>query len=197
MANGLEIVLSDPAVKSVFVNVFGGITACDAVANGILQALQLLADKVSRSPSRSSSAWTATTRRPAARSSTRPRTRSSSGSTPWTVRPRVPPSSLLWGTDNGYLADQGLQGHRSGITGSEGTKHTKRMLAAGTNVVGGTNRRRPGRRSTSTAPSSRSSAPSRRPWRRPVRTSPSSSCRRRSPRPPWSRRSTPRSAWPS
>ncbi|MDR7279355.1 ADP-forming succinate--CoA ligase subunit beta [Catenuloplanes atrovinosus] len=45
MANGLEIVLSDPAVKSVFVNVFGGITACDAVANGILQALQLLADR--------------------------------------------------------------------------------------------------------------------------------------------------------
>jgi succinyl-CoA synthetase beta subunit len=45
MANGLEIVLSDPAVKSVFVNVFGGITACDAVANGILQALALLADR--------------------------------------------------------------------------------------------------------------------------------------------------------
>ena len=39
MANGLEIVLSDPAVKSVFVNVFGGITACDEVANGIVQAL--------------------------------------------------------------------------------------------------------------------------------------------------------------
>jgi succinyl-CoA synthetase beta subunit len=45
MANGLEIVLSDPAVKSVFVNVFGGITACDAVANGILQALKLLGDR--------------------------------------------------------------------------------------------------------------------------------------------------------
>ncbi|EOR70340.1 ADP-forming succinate--CoA ligase subunit beta [Thermobifida fusca] len=42
MANGLEIILSDPAVKSVFVNVFGGITACDAVANGIVQALELL-----------------------------------------------------------------------------------------------------------------------------------------------------------
>lgn len=42
MANGLEIVLSDPAVKSVFVNVFGGITACDAVANGIIQALAML-----------------------------------------------------------------------------------------------------------------------------------------------------------
>jgi succinyl-CoA synthetase beta subunit len=45
MANGLEIVLADPSVKSVFVNVFGGITACDEVANGILQALQLLADR--------------------------------------------------------------------------------------------------------------------------------------------------------
>ncbi|MFG1926666.1 ADP-forming succinate--CoA ligase subunit beta [Cryptosporangium sp. NPDC048952] len=45
MANGLEIILSDPAVKSVFVNVFGGITACDAVANGIVQALALLAER--------------------------------------------------------------------------------------------------------------------------------------------------------
>jgi succinyl-CoA synthetase beta subunit len=45
MANGLEIVLSDPSVKSVFVNVFGGITACDAVANGIVSAFQLLADR--------------------------------------------------------------------------------------------------------------------------------------------------------
>jgi succinyl-CoA synthetase beta subunit len=42
MANGLEIILSDPAVKSVFVNVFGGITACDAVANGIVAAFDLL-----------------------------------------------------------------------------------------------------------------------------------------------------------
>ncbi|GAA1034413.1 ADP-forming succinate--CoA ligase subunit beta [Virgisporangium ochraceum] len=42
MANGLEIVLGDPAVKSVFVNVFGGITACDEVARGILSAFELL-----------------------------------------------------------------------------------------------------------------------------------------------------------
>jgi succinyl-CoA synthetase beta subunit len=42
MANGLEIVLSDPAVTAVFVNVFGGITSCDAVANGIVSALALL-----------------------------------------------------------------------------------------------------------------------------------------------------------
>jgi succinyl-CoA synthetase beta subunit len=39
MANGLEIILGDPDVKSVFVNVFGGITACDAVAEGIVRAL--------------------------------------------------------------------------------------------------------------------------------------------------------------
>lgn len=45
MANGLEIILGDPDVKSVFVNVFGGITACDEVANGIVQALKLLEDK--------------------------------------------------------------------------------------------------------------------------------------------------------
>ena len=42
MANGLGIILSDPDVRSVFVNVFGGITACDAVANGIVQAFELL-----------------------------------------------------------------------------------------------------------------------------------------------------------
>nr|WP_202446304.1 MULTISPECIES: ADP-forming succinate--CoA ligase subunit beta [unclassified Streptomyces] len=45
MANGLEIILGDPDVKSVFVNVFGGITACDEVANGIVQALELLKSK--------------------------------------------------------------------------------------------------------------------------------------------------------
>ena len=42
MADGLSIILGDPDVKSVFVNVFGGITSCDAVANGIVQALELL-----------------------------------------------------------------------------------------------------------------------------------------------------------
>jgi succinyl-CoA synthetase beta subunit len=48
MANGLHIILSDPAVKSVFVNVFGGITACDAVANGIVHALQILGDEATK-----------------------------------------------------------------------------------------------------------------------------------------------------
>jgi succinyl-CoA synthetase beta subunit len=42
MAAGLDVILGDPQVKSVFVNVFGGITACDAVANGIVKALEIL-----------------------------------------------------------------------------------------------------------------------------------------------------------
>jgi succinyl-CoA synthetase beta subunit len=45
MANGLHIILSDPDVRAVFVNVFGGITACDAVANGIVGALKMLGDE--------------------------------------------------------------------------------------------------------------------------------------------------------
>ena len=45
MANGLEIVLSDPSVRCVLVNVFGGITSCDAVANGIVSAFGMLTDR--------------------------------------------------------------------------------------------------------------------------------------------------------
>ena len=48
MADGLGIILGDPDVRSVFVNVFGGITACDAVANGIVQALEMLGDKATK-----------------------------------------------------------------------------------------------------------------------------------------------------
>ncbi|HEX2902173.1 MAG TPA: ADP-forming succinate--CoA ligase subunit beta [Jatrophihabitans sp.] len=48
MANGLDIILGDPAVRSVFVNVFGGITACDAVANGIVTALSMLGDAATK-----------------------------------------------------------------------------------------------------------------------------------------------------
>lgn len=48
MANGLSIILGDKDVKSVFVNVFGGITACDAVANGIVQALNMLGNHATK-----------------------------------------------------------------------------------------------------------------------------------------------------
>ncbi|HMY08962.1 MAG TPA: ADP-forming succinate--CoA ligase subunit beta [Marmoricola sp.] len=48
MADGLDVILNDPQVKSVFVNVFGGITSCDAVANGIVQALEILGDDANK-----------------------------------------------------------------------------------------------------------------------------------------------------
>ncbi|GAA2331194.1 ADP-forming succinate--CoA ligase subunit beta [Saccharopolyspora halophila] len=48
MAAGLDVILGDTDVKSVFVNVFGGITACDAVANGIVQALEILGDEATK-----------------------------------------------------------------------------------------------------------------------------------------------------
>lgn len=48
MADGLDVILNDDQVKSVFVNVFGGITSCDAVANGIVQALDILGDTATK-----------------------------------------------------------------------------------------------------------------------------------------------------
>jgi succinyl-CoA synthetase beta subunit len=48
MAAGLDVILNDPQVRSVFVNVFGGITACDAVANGIVGALTTLGDEANK-----------------------------------------------------------------------------------------------------------------------------------------------------
>ncbi|MFF2624126.1 MULTISPECIES: ADP-forming succinate--CoA ligase subunit beta [Oerskovia] len=48
MAAGLDVILNDEQVKSVFVNVFGGITACDEVANGIVQALAILGDEANK-----------------------------------------------------------------------------------------------------------------------------------------------------
>jgi succinyl-CoA synthetase beta subunit len=48
MADGLDVILNDPQVKAVFVNVFGGITACDEVANGIKGALEILGDSATK-----------------------------------------------------------------------------------------------------------------------------------------------------
>lgn len=48
MADGLDVILGDPQVKSVFVNVFGGITACDQVAEGIVKAIEILGDKATK-----------------------------------------------------------------------------------------------------------------------------------------------------
>ena len=48
MANGLDVILGDEQVKSVFVNVFGGITSCVAVAEGIVKALEILGDSATK-----------------------------------------------------------------------------------------------------------------------------------------------------
>ncbi|MGC5615679.1 ADP-forming succinate--CoA ligase subunit beta [Georgenia sp. Z1491] len=48
MADGLDVILGDTQVRSVFVNVFGGITACDEVARGIVQALEIIGDQATK-----------------------------------------------------------------------------------------------------------------------------------------------------
>ncbi|MEV6643960.1 ADP-forming succinate--CoA ligase subunit beta [Amycolatopsis sp. NPDC051371] len=48
MVNGLTVILGDPQVRSVFVNVFGGITACDAVATGIVRSLEILGSRATK-----------------------------------------------------------------------------------------------------------------------------------------------------
>ena len=96
--------------RAVFVNVFGGITACDAVANGIVQAFELLEQRGEPVTSRSSSGSTATTPTRVTRSSTRAALPgSSSGSTPWTAPPAARPS---WPrpAEGGGLSDGDLAG---------------------------------------------------------------------------------------
>src|SRR5690348_11735421 len=103
----------------------------------------------SRSTARSWSGWTGTTPRKAGRSWMGRGSPWSSRTTPWTVPPAAPPCWLP--------APRPLREHEraifltgesrimiQGITGSEGTKHGRRMLAAGTTVVGGTNPRKAG-----------------------------------------------------
>ena len=96
MANGLDVILGDSQVKSVFVNVFGGITACDAVANGIVGALKKLGDERQQAA-----------RRPPRRQQRRRGPRildegqpspGRSRPTPWTPGPTRPPS---WPTSRG------------------------------------------------------------------------------------------------
>ena len=189
MADGLEIILGDPDVRSVFVNVFGGITSCDAVANGIVQALGMLGDAASKPlVVRLDGNNVEEGRRILAEAAhplvTVVDTMDGAADKAAELAPRSEPDLMaIFLTADSKVIVQG-------ITGSEGTKHTRRMVASGTNVVGGVNPRKAGAR-TSTA--SRSSPPSPRRWRRPAPTSRSSSCRRRSPRPPSSRRSTPAS----
>ena len=144
MANGLEIVLSDPSVRSVLVNVFGGITSCDAVANGIVSAIGMLAgrgDTVDR-----------------------PIVVRLDGNNAAEGRRILQDAAIQRGRAGGDDGRRGAPGGRAGrrehemaifltgqsrvmiqgITGSEGRRHGARMLAAGTRIVGGTNPRKAG-----------------------------------------------------
>ena len=147
MANGLEIVLSDPSVRSVFVNVFGGITSCDAVANGIVSAIGMLESRGEPWTARSWSGWTGTTPPRAGASSPMPPSGWSSRCRRWTARPAGPRN---WRAPQRREHEMAifLTGQSrvmiQGITGSEGRRHGARMLAAGTAVVGGTNPRKAG-----------------------------------------------------
>ena len=108
MANGLDIILSDPDVRSVFVNVFGGITSCDAVANGIVARARhprrrgdQAAGRPTRRQQRASRGGGSWPRR---------RTRSSPSSTPWTMRPNAPPNSRTGRPDHVDLPQRRSRG---------------------------------------------------------------------------------------
>ena len=139
MANGLEMIISDAQVESVFVNVFGGITACDAVANGIVQAFELLASRdehvdkplvVRLDGNNAEEGRRILTeanlegRRAGGHDG---RCRQACGRAGCGREVRT--MSILLNKDTKVIVQ--------GMTGAEGTKHTTRMLASGTNIVGG------------------------------------------------------------
>ncbi len=140
MSNSLEIVLSDPQVESVLINVYGGITSCEQVAKGILEALDELgsskpivvrfdgnaaAEGLNILPSRT--APTCMSLRPWRKPHSRPHV----------SRPRRFAEMTLFIEDGAPVIVQGMTGH-------QGMTHTARMLKAGTNIVGGVNARKAG-----------------------------------------------------
>ena len=134
-------------MKSVFVNVFGGITACDAVANGIVQAFELLGAAAGTKPLvvRLDGNNAELGRRILADAKLPAR---GAGRHHGRRRATAPPS---WRTRaeglrkrHGYLPHREPKVIVQGMTGSEGMKHTQRMLASGTKIVGGVNPRKAG-----------------------------------------------------
>ena len=159
MASGLEIIIGDEQVKSVFVNVFGGITACDAVANGIVHAFELLARHGEHVDVPLVVRLTATTPSWVVRSC---RPQSAGTGTSGHDGRCGPPGrraggELKGGQDHGNLSEFRLQMIVQGMTGSEGRKHTHRMLTSGTQVVGGVTPAKADRSSSSNGAAYRSS----------------------------------------
>ncbi len=128
-----------------FVNVFGGITACDAVANGIVQALQILGDEANKPlVVRLDGNNVEEGRRILAEANHPLVTRS----TPWTTPPTPPPPKPKprrpERTDMAIFLTKDNKVIVQGITGGEATTHTALMLKAGTQIVGGVNARKAG-----------------------------------------------------
>ncbi|MDU2314889.1 MAG: ADP-forming succinate--CoA ligase subunit beta [Cutibacterium avidum] len=126
MANGLDLIMGDEQVRSVFVNVFGGITACDQVALGIKGALEKLGEKASK-----------------------PLVVRLDGNNVAEGRKILeefnhPLVTMVPTIDMAIILDQNSKIIVQGMTGSEGMKHTQRMLDSGTAVVGGVNPRKAG-----------------------------------------------------
>ena len=147
MANGLEIVLSDPSVRSVLVNVFGGITSCDAVANGIVSAIGMLqarGEQVDRPIVVRLDGNNAAEGRRILQEAAIPAVEqvatmdgAARRSAELASRPRREHEMAIFLTGQSRVMIQG-------VTGSEGRRHGARMLAAGTRIVGGTNPRKAG-----------------------------------------------------
>ena len=188
MAAGLDVILGDPQVKSVFVNVFGGITACDAVANGIVGALEILGDEANKplvvrldgNNVEEGRRILADANHPLVTlADTMDDGADKAAELANEVRKQRRHMSIFLNKDSKVIVQ--------GITGGEGTKHTALMLKAGTQVVGGVNARKAGTTVSHVdkdgkTSSCRCSARSPRRSRRPAPTCRSSSCRRRSPR---------------
>ena len=146
MADGLDVILGDPDVKSVFVNVFGGITACDAVANGIVEALKILGDEATQAAGRAAGRQQrgrgpGDPRRgepPAGHAGGHDGRRGRQGRRACRGGSRI--TRPLRGPDHGDLPQRGQQGHRPGP--DRGRGHQARHEDAG----GGHEHRRRGER---------------------------------------------------
>ena len=131
IVSAVEVILSDPKVRAVLFNIFGGITRCDEVARGLIEAFQSSSRR-----SRSSYVWMAPTTRRAGLCWLRRTCRVCMPRRRWTGRPQRSSSSPD-GSAMSILIDKNTRLVTTGITGSEGTFHTLRNRDYGTKVVAG------------------------------------------------------------
>ena len=149
MGNGLHIILGDEQVKSVFVNVFGGITACDAVANGIVGALNNLGDEATKPLVVRLDGNNVEEGRRILAEANHPLVtieETMDGAARKAAELASAAHELKAGRDTpmAIFLDENSKVIVQGMTGSEGMKHTQRMLASGTAIVGGVNPRKAG-----------------------------------------------------